>query len=171
MMRKFYSAFSMIVVAAIVTQFYLAGVGLFSHQEEAGFAAHATNGRMVLPILFILSLILAAIAREGKRTIWYTALAILLLAFQTIIFILTGLIFGLGPETQNVPFAAVAVVSLHVVNGLAVLFTASVIARRAFLLAFRTLPGVSDKKKDAAEPIADTDTDSDTDAEPATLAQ
>lgn len=157
-MRKFYSVFSMVVVLGIVTQFYLAGVGLFSHQEEAGFAAHAANGRMVLPILFILSLIFAAIAKEGKRTIWFTALAILLLAFQTIIFILTGLIFGLGPESQNVPFAAVMVVSLHVVNGLAVLFTASVIARRAFLLAFRTLPGVSDKagKKDAAaEPAAD----------------
>ena len=160
-MRKFYSIFSMIVVLGVVTQFYLAGIGVFSHTEEAGFEAHATTGRIILPLFFILSLIFAAIAREGRRTIWLTALAILLLAFQTIIFILTGMIFTVDSDSSSIPFAAVATVSLHVVNGLAILFTASVIARRAFLLAFRTLPGVSDRTKAAKSVESDAEADSD----------
>lgn len=155
-MRKFYSVFSMIVVLGVVIQFYLAGIGVFSHTEE-GFAAHAMNG-LVLMSLFLLSLIFAAIAREGRKTIWFTALAILLIVFQVLIFMITGAIFNVGPESATVPMAAAATAALHVVNGLAILLTTSVIARRAFLLAFRTLPGVSDKKKDAAaEPVADTE--------------
>ena len=100
-MRKVFSIVSILVVGAVVLQFYFAGMGVFSHPEEELFAVHGTAGRIVLPILFILSLVTAAIARAGKRTIWLTVIAILLLALQTVIFILTGVIFNVGPEARS----------------------------------------------------------------------
>ena len=105
-MRKVFSIVSILAVLAVVLQFYFAGVGHFSIPEDGLFGIHGNNGRIVLPVLFILSLITAAIARAGKGTIWLTVVAILLLAFQTVLFILTGTIFNVGPESAEVPLGA-----------------------------------------------------------------
>ena len=136
-MRKVFSIVSILVVAAVILQFYFAGMGVFSVPEEGLFGIHGTSGRIILPVLFILSLITAAIARAGKRTIWMTVIAILLLALQTVIFILTGVIFGVGPESTQIPLAATMTVSLHALNGVAILALTSIIARRAWVLAWR----------------------------------
>ena len=136
-MRKVFSIASILAVIAVVLQFYFAGIGVFSPPEEELFAIHGTAGRIALPILFILSLITAAIARAGRRTIWMTVIAILLLALQTVLFILTGAIFNVGPESAEVPLAATLMVSLHVLNGLAILGLTASIARRAFGPAWR----------------------------------
>jgi hypothetical protein len=138
--RKVFSIVSILVVIAVVLQFYFAGLGVFSQPEEELFGVHGTSGRIVLPILFILSLITAAIARAGKRTIWLTVIAILLLALQTVIFILTGVIFNVGPESPQIPLAATLTVSLHALNGVAILFVTGIIARRAWMLAWRPAP-------------------------------
>jgi len=135
--RKVFSIVSILVIAAVVLQFYFAGLGVFSHPEEGLFAVHGTAGRIVLPILFLLSLITAAIARAGKKTIWLTVVAILLLALQTVIFILTGAIFNTGPEAEVIPLGATIVVSLHALNGVAILFVTSIIAKRAWAPAWR----------------------------------
>ncbi|HEX5729130.1 DUF6220 domain-containing protein [Microbacterium sp.] len=146
-MRKVFSIVSILAVLAVVLQFYFAGVGVFSIPEEGLFGIHGNNGRIVLPILFILSLITAAIARAGKRTIWLTVIAILLLALQTVIFILTGVIFNVSPESAEIPLAATLTASLHALNGVAILALTSVIARRAWVLAWRSTP--------TAETVAD----------------
>lgn len=135
-MRKVFFVNSLLVLAGIATQYYLAAVGVFSHAEEEGFAPHGTNGRMILPILFILLIVFAALSRAGKRIVWLSVLMLGLLAFQTVIFILTGLIFGIGPETANPPIAAVLTVSLHAVNPLIMIGVGIVIARHARRLAF-----------------------------------
>jgi hypothetical protein len=136
--RKVFSIVSILAVAAVVLQFYFAGMGVFSVPEDELFAVHGMSGRIVLPVIFLLSLITAAIARAGKRTIWMTVIAILLLALQTILFILTGAIFGVGPESAEIPLAATLMVSLHVVNGLAILGLTIAIARRAWVLAWKS---------------------------------
>lgn len=137
-MRKVFSIVSILAVAAVVLQFYFAGLGVFSVPEEGLFAVHGTAGRIALPVLFLLSLITAAIARAGKRTIWMTVIAILLLALQTIIFIVTGLLFNVGPESGEIPLAATLTVSLHALNGVAILALTTMIARRAWVAAWRT---------------------------------
>lgn len=159
-MRKVFFVVSILAVASVVLQFYFAGLGVFSHPEDELFIVHAMNGRMVLPILFLLSIITAAIARAGKKTIWLTVLAFGLLILQTLIFIITGLIFGVGPESAEIPLAATMTVSLHALNGVAILFVTGLIIRRAFVLAFRTpkreKPAVvtEDAATDAAAPDA-----------------
>lgn len=139
-MRKVFFVISVLAIAAVVLQFYFAGLGVFSVPEDNLFAIHGTNGRIVLPVLFLLLIISAAIARAGKRTIWLTVLALGLLILQTLLFIFTGMIFGIGPESSEIPFAATAIISLHALNGVAILFVLSVIARRAWVLGYRT-PG------------------------------
>lgn len=136
-MRKVFSIISILAVLAVVLQFYFAGMGVFSVPDDGLFAIHGTAGRIALPVIFILSLVAAAIARAGKNTIWLTALAILLLALQTVLFIITGAIFNVGPESAEVPLAATLLVSLHALNGVAILAVTSIIARRAWTRAWR----------------------------------
>jgi hypothetical protein len=151
--RKVFSIVSVLVVAAVVLQFYFAGLGVFSHPDSL-FGIHGTTGRIILPILFVLSLIAAAIARAGKRTIWLTVIAILLLALQTVIFILTGAIFNTGPEAEVVPLGATIVVSLHALNGVAILFVTSIIARRAWVLAWKSAPEAPAAAAPTETPVA-----------------
>lgn len=146
-MRKVFFVLSLLVPAGVAVQYYLAAVGFFSGSHD-GFAAHGASGRIVLPTLFILLILSAALARAGRRTIWLTVLMLGLLIMQTLIFIFTGLIFGVGPETANPPLAAVLTVSLHAVNPLIIVWVGVVVALRARRLAF---PKAADAV-DAAEP-------------------
>lgn len=151
-MRKVFFINSLLVLAAIATQYYLAAVGVFSDSED-GFATHGNNGRMVLPILFILLIVFAALSRAGKRIVWLSVLMLGLLIMQTLIFIITGMIFGVGPDTVNPPLAAVLMVSLHAVNPLIMIWVGVVIAlharRRAFPSAGGT-PSEADATANAA---------------------
>jgi carbon starvation protein CstA len=98
-MRKLFLTVAVLFTAAVVLQLYFAAVGVFSNPEDELFNWHGTNGRIVLPILAILLIITAALARAGKRTIWLSVLPLVLLLFQTVLFILTGAIFGLDEHT------------------------------------------------------------------------
>ena len=139
-MRRFaritFSIVSILLVTAVVLQLYFAGMGVFSDPADELFSIHAWNGRIVLPLLILLTLIFAALAKAGRKTIWLSALLIGLLILQTLIFVITGLIFGIGPETPHPPLAATMLVSLHPVNGLAILWVSIVVAHRAHSLAF-----------------------------------
>lgn len=134
-MRKAFFIVSLMAIAVVAVQYYLAAVGVFSESDE-GFAYHGTSGRIVAPIVFVLLIVSAALARAGKKTIWLTVLMLGLLIMQTLIFIFTGLIFGVGPDTHNPPVAAILTVSLHAVNPLFIVWVGVLIALRARRLAF-----------------------------------
>lgn len=151
-MRKVFFINSLLVLAAIATQYYLAAVGIFSHSED-GFSTHGNNGRMVLPILFILLIVFAALSRAGKRIVWLSVLMLGLLIMQTLIFIITGMIFGVGPDTTNPPLAAVLTVSLHAVNPLIMIWVGVVIALHARRRAFPSA-GATPSETDAAASTA-----------------
>jgi len=136
-MRKLFAAVAVLFVAAVVLQFYFAAMGVFSVPEEHLFSIHGFNGAVVLRTLALLLLISAALARAGKTSIWMSAAALLLVLLQTVLFIVAGAIFGVGPESASIPIGATIVVSLHALIGLAVLGTSIDIARRAVLLARR----------------------------------
>lgn len=131
-----FSVVTILLVATVVLQLYLAGVGVFSNPSRGLFSIHGMTGRIVLPILILLTLVFAAVTRAGKRTVWLSVLLIGLLIMQTLIFIITGAIFNVGPETPDPPLGATLMVSLHPVNGLAILWVSVVVARRAWRMAF-----------------------------------
>jgi carbon starvation protein CstA len=131
-MRKLFLTVAVLFTAAVILQLYFAAVGVFSNPEDELFSWHGTNGRIVLPILAILLIVSAALARAGKRTIWLSVLPLVLILFQTVLFIVTGAIFGLGPESHaSPPLAATLILSLHAVNGAAILLLGVLFVVRA----------------------------------------
>ncbi|GAA1820050.1 DUF6220 domain-containing protein [Agromyces neolithicus] len=131
-MRKLFLTVAWLFTAAVVLQLYFAAVGVFSNPEDELFAWHGMNGRFALPILALLLIVTAALARAGKRTIWLSVLPLVLILFQTALFILTGVIFGLGPDDHaSPPLAATLFISLHAVNGAAILLMGVLMIVRA----------------------------------------
>jgi hypothetical protein len=133
-MRKVFIVTSALLVAGVVLQLYFAGLGHFSKPEDDLFNIHGTNGRIVLPILAILNIIGAAVARAGARTIWLAVLPLVLLLFQTVLFILTGAIFNVGPESDVVPIGASILLGFHALNGLAIIALSGILLGRAIRL-------------------------------------
>ena len=138
-MRRFseiaFAVVATMLATATVVQLYLAGMGVFSDPTDRLFAIHGWNGRVVLPLLVLLTILFAVLAKAGKRTIWMTVIMLGLLILQTLIFVITGLIFSIGPETPHPPLAATLLLSLHPINGLAILFLSGVLTQRAWRLA------------------------------------
>lgn len=135
-MRKLYAVVASLLTASVMLQLYFAAVGVFSNPDDELFAVHGMNGRIVLPILALLTLICAAIARLGKRMIWLSALPLVLILLQTGIFVLTGVLFGVGPDSHaSPPLAATLFVSLHALNGLAIILVSLYLAQKGWRLA------------------------------------
>ena len=131
-MRKLFLVVTILFTASVILQLYFAAVGVFSNPEDELFAWHGTNGRIVLPILALLLIVTAALARAGKRTIWLSVLPLVLILFQTVLFILTGVIFGLDESSHaEPPLAATLFLSLHAVNGAAILLLGVLLVVRA----------------------------------------
>ena len=131
-MRKVFVVTSVLLVASGVVQLYFAAFGVFSHPEN--FDPHGVNGRMILPALALLNIIAAAIARAGGRTIGFSVLPLVLILFQTVLFIITGAIFGVGPESETVPVGASILLGLHGINGLAIIGVSGALVSRAVRL-------------------------------------
>lgn len=130
-MRKIFLVISVLVVVGVVMQFYFAAVGVFSDPDDELFSIHGTNGRIVLPLLMILSIVFAALARAGKRTVWLTVIAFGLLLFQTILFILAGVLTGSEPPPGEVTTAGTIMLGFHALNGLAILGVSGTVVTRA----------------------------------------
>ena len=97
-----------VVVAAIVAQFFFAGLGLFG---AASFQAHKTTGYLIMLASLVL-LVLALIGRLGGLRIGLSALLVVLAVVQTML--------TRGPSL---------VAALHPLNALAVLGVAVSLAR------------------------------------------
>ena len=106
-MRKVHFILSTLVLASLVLQFYLAGVGVFSMPEDELFVLHTTNGRFVVSALLLLNVAAAALARG--RTLRYALGLVGLLALQTVIFV--SFLWELGYRAWGplltIPFALV----------------------------------------------------------------
>ncbi len=135
-MRKAYFVITVLLLISVVLQFYFAALGVFGPQGEDDnlFVFHRVNGSMVLPLLSVLAVVFAALAKAGARTVWLTALPILLIAVQYLLFILGGLIGG-GDE-DNPTVGSAVILGLHAVNGLAVMGTILTLMARARARAF-----------------------------------
>ena len=135
-MRKVYFVITVLLLISVVAQFYFAALGVFGPQGEDDnlFPFHRINGSAVLPALSLLAVIFAALSRAGARTVWLSALPILLIAVQYLLFILGGVIGG-GSEDEPTVGGAV-ILGLHALNGLAIMGTILTLMARARARAF-----------------------------------
>ena len=134
-MRKVHFVLSALVLAAVVLQFYLAGVGVFSMPEDELFGLHTANGRFVIPVLLLLNIAAAALARG--RTLRYALGLVGLLALQTVIFVIAIVTTGSNPfEDVVITTAGTVILSFHALNGLVILGVTVLLVRKAYALAF-----------------------------------
>jgi FtsH-binding integral membrane protein len=118
-MRRVYLITAGLLVVSTVLQFYFAAVGAFAKpQEDSSFAAHDINGSMVMPLLTILAVIFAALAKAPGRLIGLTALPLGLVVVQVLIVLLGR---ALNDSSDNTTTAGVIVLGLHALNALAIL--------------------------------------------------
>ncbi len=134
-MRKVHFVVSVLVLAAVVLQFYLAGVGVFSMPEDELFGLHTANGRFVVSALLLLNIPAAALARG--RTLRYALGLVGLLALQTVIFVIAIVTTGSNPfEDTVITTAGTVILSFHALNGLVILGVTVMLVRKSYALAF-----------------------------------
>ena len=128
-MRTVYVTLAGLSVVSVVIQFYFAAFGVFTAPEnDSQYILHLTNGRFLLPVLFLLTIIAAAVARAPGRLIGFTAIPFGLLILQTLLFVIAGLA-GASPEKTNL--AGQLILGLHAINGLCILGVSIMVFVRA----------------------------------------
>jgi hypothetical protein len=134
--RKAHFVITVLLLISVVIQFYFAALGVFGPQgkDDNLFLFHRINGSMVLPALSLLAVLFAALARAGARTVLLSALPILLIAVQYLLFIIGGAVGG-GSEDEPTVGSAV-ILGLHAINGLAIMGTIINLMARARARAF-----------------------------------
>jgi hypothetical protein len=114
-MRWTYVVFAWLILAAVVVQFFLAGLGVFG--GTGGFQAHIALGYSLLFVMLI-GLLLAFAARLPWRTIGLTALLPVLVFLQSVF---------ISVWHAGLPDVA----ALHVVNALAIFSLSGFLALRS----------------------------------------
>jgi len=129
LLRRSYQAVAWLVVVAIITQFLLAGLGVFATAQIGGFGPHRLYGATAVLLGILLLIVFSFVARVPWR---FTGLAVLLLFqfFLQYVFLqfywhagstIPGTSWYISPNLQ--PVAA-----LHVLNALLILWVALHIA-------------------------------------------
>lgn len=108
-LSRIHIGLSALIVAAVVAQFFFAGLGIFG---AAGFRAHILTGNLIAVASLVL-VVLALVGRLGGRTIGLSVALLVLTIVQSLL--------PRGPSL---------VAALHPVNALAILAVALVLARR-----------------------------------------
>lgn len=108
LVSKVHLGLAWLTMAAVIVQFFLAGLGVFGDQD---FVPHMANGSLILFMALLLSLLALAGWLGSKRI----GLSLLLLALM-----LLQAVLAYSPTT---------IAALHPVNGLAILFVTYKLAR------------------------------------------
>ncbi|WP_157987867.1 DUF6220 domain-containing protein [Jiangella endophytica] len=140
-MRKIFLGFAVLMLAAVVVQFYLAAAGAFdTAPNDEAFDAHAIGGTVLL-LLAVLATIVAAVAKAGGRLIGMTAGIAGLVLLQSLIRVLAD---ALNDSSDTSTTAGTLVFGLHALNGLAIMgLTARVLADARRLVASPQQPSVA----------------------------
>jgi len=138
--RKLFAVLAVLLSISAVLQLYFAAVGVFSNPDDGLFVIHGINGQYVLRFLPVVLIIVGAIAKVGKRLLWLCVWVVVGTLVQLLLFILTGVIFGISEESADVPLGASLFLGLHGLVGFAIIGLAVEIARRAVLLGFPRAP-------------------------------
>jgi hypothetical protein len=150
-MRKVYSGLAGLMLLAVVAQFYFAAVGAFAKpQDDNSFAVHDLIGTMIIPVLSLLATVAAAVARVPGRLIGLTILPLGLVIVQMLIIGVGTALSDTDAGERTTP-AALVVLGLHAVNGLAIMGVAGTVFARARAL---SRPGGPGTMTDAPSPAA-----------------
>jgi hypothetical protein len=123
---------SALLVAAILVQFYLAAFGAFGDREgTGGFAAHEWVARIILPVLAILTIVTAAVARAGRRIITLSTIPLGVIVLQFLLFF-AARAFGSDTHPGGASLAGSLVLGFHALFGLAALVTAGLVLSAAW---------------------------------------
>jgi hypothetical protein len=129
-MRRVYVVLVGLLLASAATQFYFAAVGAFTRpQTDDSYSLHLLNGRMVFPLLAVLAVGAAALARAPGKLIGLTSLPLALVIVQSLIIVLGNAIGG-ATEQRTTPLA-LAILGLHAVNGMVIIGVTGTVMRRA----------------------------------------
>jgi hypothetical protein len=139
-MRRVYVGIVGLLLASGVLQFYFAAVGAFARpQTDDSFSLHLANGRMVFPLLAVLAIGAAALAKAPGRLIGLTSVPLGLAILQSLI-VAVGNALGGATEQRTTPLA-LAILGLHAINGMIIMgATSAVMARARALLSAPTAP-------------------------------
>jgi hypothetical protein len=135
-MRKLFAVIAILLTLSAVMQLYFAAIGVFSNPGDDLFAIHGFNGQYVMRYLPVLLIVVGAIAKVGRTLIWMSVWVIIGTLVQLLLFILSGVIFGVGPDSTNVPLGATILLGFHGLVGLALIGLSIEITRRATALGF-----------------------------------
>lgn len=140
-MRKVYVGLAVVLVLAVVAQFYFAGVGAFdTGPKDDAFSVHRMLGYMIF-LVALLATIAAALARMPGRIIGLTGLVTGLVLLQSVIAQLSKAFDDAGDTSTT---AGTVVFGLHALNALAILGASGTALRQA-----RGLPEKSASDKTA----------------------
>lgn len=129
-MRRVYVVLVGLLLASGALQFYFAAVGAFTRpQTDDAFSLHLANGRMIFPLLALLAIGAAALAKAPGKLVGLTSLPLALAIVQTLIIVLGNAIGG-ATEQRTTPLA-LAILGLHAVNGMIIMGVTGTVMRRA----------------------------------------
>ncbi|MEU4237591.1 DUF6220 domain-containing protein [Actinoplanes sp. NPDC026619] len=115
-MRKAFVIVSGLLLVAFALQFVFAAVGAFTKPAGDGsYALHSINGMAVIPVLTILTIVFAALARAPGRVIGMAALPLGLVVLQVL---LAALASGLTDDSGGSTTVGLIIGGLHAVNGI-----------------------------------------------------
>ena len=128
-MRRVFQVITVLLLIAEVIQFYFAAFGVFTAPaNDSQFVLHQMTGRVVLPLLFLLVIVAAAVARAPGGLIGFSAIPLGLLTLQIVLFVIAGLS---GSTEDKTNLAGQLILGLHAVNGLAILGVTILLVRKA----------------------------------------
>jgi hypothetical protein len=127
-MRKVFAGLAILLMLAVVVQFYFAASGAFSTApNDESFRPHRALGYVIF-LLAVLLAIVAALARMPGRLIGMAGLVAGLTVVQVVIAVLARAFGETGDATTT---AGQLVFGLHAVNGLVIMAVVGRIVRQA----------------------------------------
>ncbi|MEU7923724.1 DUF6220 domain-containing protein [Micromonospora sp. NPDC049107] len=138
-MRKAFVISSGVLLTAFALQFVFAAVGAFTKPAEDGaYALHSVNGMAVIPVLTLLTVLFAALARAPGRLVGLAVLPLGLVVVQALLAMLANA--GTDAVGVSTPFGLV-IGGLHAVNGIVAVHVVVGVIRGARRLAAETPSG------------------------------
>lgn len=127
-MRKAFTVIGVVLLLAVLIQFFLAGSGAFdTATREKAFEPHRMFGYVVFVLAIVLTIV-GALARLPKRLVGMSGLATGLIALQAVIAVIAEAVEHSGSAGNTV---GELVFGLHAVNGVVIIGLIGNIVRRS----------------------------------------
>ncbi|TDB76160.1 DUF6220 domain-containing protein [Micromonospora sp. KC723] len=141
-MRKAFVVVSTLLLVAFVLQFVFAAVGAFTKPAGEGtYVLHSVTGTVVIPVLTLLTVLFAALAKAPGRLIGLAFLPLGLVVLQALIAMLANA--STDAAGVSTPFG-LAIAGLHALNGIIAVHVVVAVLQAARKLAHPAPAGVTE---------------------------